>query len=420
MENYRKWFADAFAVAWHELKKIFTDSGVMVVFFVAGLGYPLLYNFVYSNGILENVPIAVVDHSHSDNSRRYIRKMDATRELMVAQKCATIDEAKDLMQRRKVKGIVYFPKDYAYKTETFETGVLSIYADMSSFLYYKNLMLGANFVMLDEIRDIKMERCQVEGLSNQETSQLVEAVPYDDNNPYNRTFSYSIFFLSAALLLIVQQVMLYGMIMRSGTDKERGLSYMRVFDRMGRPGLARIVLGRSFAYWILFLGIGIYVSTIVPAMFSFPQRGNYFDILLLLLFYVTDCVFFASYWSSFFTRRETGFVTLLFVSPIALFLTGFSWPTVAFPAFWKLVSYIFPSTFACPAFINLNTAACDLSEVRDYFIDITIQACIYCALTFMVALRERLKLEGKEKKFPKIFLPLHAFSREDKEVNSIY
>lgn len=61
-ENYiRLWLRDFWGIFTHELKTIFCDGGVLIIFFVAGLGYPLLYNLVYRNGILEDTPIAVVD-----------------------------------------------------------------------------------------------------------------------------------------------------------------------------------------------------------------------------------------------------------------------------------------------------------------------------------------------------------------------
>ena len=55
----RDWLRDFWNIGTHELKQIFSDWGVMLIFFVAGLGYPLLYNVVYLNGILEDTPIAV-------------------------------------------------------------------------------------------------------------------------------------------------------------------------------------------------------------------------------------------------------------------------------------------------------------------------------------------------------------------------
>lgn len=375
MNSILQWFRDAFSVFREELKRILCDGGVMIIFCAAGFGYPLLYNCIYHNGILEDTPIAVVDLSHSAESRRYIRKVDATRELRVVQKCTDMAQAEELMRQRKVNGVIFFPEDFGSCIVEGKTATLSIYADMSSFLYYKNLMLGANFVMLDEMQQIKIERYSQGGMTDQEISQLIEAIPYDENNPYNRTFSYTIFFLSAALMLIIQQVMFYGMILRTGTSREEGNYYFR-----NRRGTGRIVLGRGLVYWLLFMVIGVYIAYLVPALFGFPQRGEFFSILALLALYVLSCVFFATFWSSFFHRRETVLVTLLFISPIAMFLTGFSWPVTAFPKFWRLFSYIFPSSFACPAFMDLNTAGCSLDQVGGLMRALAIQAALYFSL----------------------------------------
>lgn len=375
MNSILQWFRDAFSVFREELKRILCDGGVMIIFCAAGFGYPLLYNCIYHNGILEDTPVAVVDLSHSAESRRYIRKVDATRELRVVQKCTDMAQAEELMRQRKVNGVIFFPEDFGSCIVEGKTATLSIYADMSSFLYYKNLMLGANFVMLDEMQQIKIERYSQGGMTDQEISQLIEAIPYDENNPYNRTFSYTIFFLSAALMLIIQQVMFYGMILRTGTSREEGNYYFR-----NRRGTGRIVLGRGLVYWLLFMVTGVYIAYLVPALFGFPQRGEFFSILALLALYVLSCVFFATFWSSFFHRRETVLVTLLFISPIAMFLTGFSWPVTAFPKFWRLFSYIFPSSFACPAFMDLNTAGCSLDQVGGLMRALAIQAAVYFSL----------------------------------------
>ena len=394
MGGLKKWFGDAVLICRRELKRIVSDGGVTLIFFVAGLGYPLLYNCVYHNGILEDTPVAVVDESHSIHSRRYIRKVDATRELRVAQKCTTMAEAEEYMRQRKVKGVLYFPKDFGQNIDECRTATLSIYADMSSFLYYKNLMLGANFVMLDEMEKIKIERYGAGGMSDQEISQLIEAIPYEENNPYNNTFSYSIFFLSAALLLIIQQVMFYGVCLLAGTVREEGSSYLRLCSRANGPRVGSVVAGRAAAYWGIFMVIGVYIACLVPAMFGLPQRGSFTDILILLLIYVTDCVFFATAWSSFFHRRETVLVTLLFISPIVMFLTGFSWPATAFPKFWRLFSYIFPTSFACPAFINLNTAGCELSQVGNLLNGLLIQTGAYCLISVFAARISRAHVRG--------------------------
>ena len=399
----KEWFQDALGIFRRETSLVLHDSGVMLIFIAAGFGYPILYNAMYHNGVLEDTPIAVVDLSNSSASRRFVQKVDATRELDVAYKCTDMAEAEKLFQERNVNGIIFFPEDFEDKIAANETATLSIYADMSSFLYYKNLMLGANFVMLDEIKNIEVRRYSMTGMDGEQIKELTSAIPYEENNPYNRTFSYTIFFLSAVLLLVIQQVMFFGMAMASGTMRERGESFALCKNYLSGRGTGRIVLGRGLFYWLLFLLIGLYIVYIVPAIFGFPQRGNFSDMLVLLLIFVTDCVFFSMVWSSIVTRREAGLLLFLFASPILLFLTGFSWPEAAFPSYWKYFSYLFPTTFGCRAFINMNTAGADLYMVRDLIQGLLGQTAVYFLLAcLMVHIENRvLKSSPLENSFPK-------------------
>ena len=393
-ESYVKnWLRDALGIFNLELRNILHDGGVMIIFVVAGVLYPILYNFVYKNGILEDTPIAVVDDAACSDTRRMIREMDATREIDIAYRCTDMNEAKTLLQQRKVNGIVYFPSDFGDRLAAKETATFSIYADMSSFLYYKNLLMGSEFVMLHEINSIKIERLSLDGLTDQEADATVNTVRYEDINPYNRAFSYSIFLISAILMLIIQQVMFYGMGMSVGTMREENRSFASLPDTYSGRGVGRVVLGRGGVYWLLFMTIGIYVCCIVPAMFGFPQRGSFWNILLLLALFVTVCVFFSMTWTTLVTRRESAFLLFLFMSPVLVFLTGFSWPTTAFPAFWKYFSWLFPSTFGCQAFINMNTAGAPLTVVAPQLRALCIQGAAYFILACVAVYVENFALK---------------------------
>jgi ABC-2 type transport system permease protein len=392
----RIWWKDFFGIFMNELHLIFSDWGVMIIFFLAGLLYPLLYNLMYLNGVMSDTPIAVVDNADCMESRRYAREVDATRECAVAYHCLNMPEAEKLMQEGKVHGIFYFPSDFGEKINRLETATVSIYTDMSSFLYYKNALIAANMVMLHEVNQIQVERYTEMGFSGQEASQIVQAVPYEENNPYNRAFSYSIFLISAILFVIVQQTMFYGMSMLVGTAREQNRSFASLPDQLEGLGVGRVVLGRGFAYWLIYLAISLYIAMIVPAIFGIPQRGQYWEILLLVLVFVTDCVMFCSAWSSVITRRESVFLLFLFISPICLFLTGCSWPTFAFPKFWKVFSYLFPTTFGCQAFINMSTAGGDIMSAHVQLIAMTLQTIIYYAISCIAIFIENWIIKHKE------------------------
>ena len=338
----------------------------------------------------------MVDDAACPDTRRFIREMDATREIEIAARCVNMAEAEKLMQERKVNGIVYFPRDFGEKLARNETATLSLYTDMSSFLYYKNAMIGTNFVMLHEVGQIQMERYSFAGMTAQEASQAIKPLGYEDNNPYNRAFDYSFFLISAILMLIIQQTMFYGMSLLVGTQRERNHSFASLPDKLQGHGIIRVILGRGGAYWLLYLGIGMYIAFIVPAIFGLPQRGDFWNVLVMLLFFITDCVFFSMVWSTLITRRESVFLLFLAMSPILVFLTGCSWPTVAFPKFWKLFSYIFPSTFGVQGYINLSTAGGDITAAVRQMTFMEIQTIIYFFLAYVCIYVENWVIRHKE------------------------
>ncbi len=393
----RIWFRDFFGIALHEFKQIFSDSGVLLIFFVAGMLYPILYNIVYLNGVLEDIPVAVVDMADCSESRRFARELDATREVSVAYHCLDMAEAENLMKERKVNGIVFFPSDFGSSVAGRSTATISVYCDMSTFLYYKNALMAVNQVMLSEMGEIQIQRYAAAGITGEQAEQLVHAVPNEENNPYNRTFSYTIFLVSAILLVIVQQTMFYGMSMLVGTMREQNRSFASLPDRLEGHGVGRVVLGRGAVYWLIYIGVSLYITLIVPAIFGLPQRGEFVNTVLLDIFYVTDCVFFCTAWSTLINKRETVFVLFLFMSPICLFLTGTSWPVTAFPRFWEIFSYIFPTTFGVRAFLNMSVAGGDLSSASSQFMAMTVQTMVYYFLSMAAVYVENLVIKNRDK-----------------------
>ena len=367
-----QWLRDTFSIFVNELKLVFSDSGVMLIFCFAGLVYPILYNYIYHDGVVDEMPVAVVDLSQGSYSRRYLREFDATRECAIAYDCVSMAEAEKLMAEQKVHGIVYIPADFDEKLARMEQATLSTYADMSTFLYYKNMTMASNLVMLDEVHQIQAEHYAAAGYTGQDATQLIEPVQYDTFLRYNPTISFTMFFVYMALFMILQQVMFYGM--------EEHRSFARLTDNLSGFGMGRVVLGRGAAYFLIFMVLGVYGALLVPHLFHLPQHCYWWEMLILLTFFVADIIYFSFFWSTFITKRETVLVLLLFLTPMAVFLTGFTWPASNFPPFWKAVSYLFPSTFGCRAFMNLSNAG-TLEAIAPELIALSVQIVIYYILT---------------------------------------
>ena len=379
-----QWFRDAWGIFVNELRMIVRDNGVMLIFCFAGLVYPLLYNWIYGYGVVDEMPVAVVDLSGGSYSRRYVRELDATRECAVAFDCGSLDEAKRLLEEQKVHGIVCIPADFDEKLNRMEQGVISTYADMSTFLYYKNMTLATNQVMLDEVHRIQTERYAAAGYVGEDAVQLIEPVQYDSFLQFNPTISFTMFFVYMAMMMILQQVMFYGSSTLAGSLREEGRSFASLTENLSGHGMGRIVLGRGFAYYLIFIFLGVFGTLLVPWLFHLPMHCRWWEVLVLLLFYVADIIFFSFTWSSAIAKRETVLVLLLFVTPIAVFLTGFTWPTSNFPVFWRVLSYVFPSTFGCRGFMTLCNSG-TLEAIAPEIRALTIQTVSYFVLASVAA-----------------------------------
>ena len=62
---------DTCYIWWLEMKNTFKDEGVLIFFILVPLGYPILYSWIYNNERVHDVPVAVVDNSHSQLSRAW-------------------------------------------------------------------------------------------------------------------------------------------------------------------------------------------------------------------------------------------------------------------------------------------------------------------------------------------------------------
>lgn len=141
-----------------EIKTTWKDEGVLIFFILVPLLYPLVYSWIYTNEVVHEVPVAVVDMSHSSLSRQFIRQFDASPDAEVTYYCNSLDEARDLVGRQVVSGALYFPEDFQNNINRLEQSHVSIYCDMSFMLYYKAILQTATAVAGEINSEIQIER----------------------------------------------------------------------------------------------------------------------------------------------------------------------------------------------------------------------------------------------------------------------
>lgn len=375
-----------FYICQKELKAVFKDQGVLIFFLLVPLAYPLLYAFIYTDEVVREVPAAVVDMNKSTLSREFIRKVDATPDVKIQSHCADMEEAKLLLKESKVYGVIYIPESFSSDINKGIQTQVTLYCDMSGMLYYKAILTASTEVSLKMNKAIKVKRAG--NTTDRQDEISATPITYEAVNLFNPQAGYASFLLPAVLILIIQQTLLLGVGLSAGTARENNRFRDLVPLSRQYQGTLRIVLGKSSAYFIIYAIVSAYILCVVPKIFSLVQIAQAGTLAAFILPYVLSCIFFAMTCSIFIHHREACMMIYVFTSVPLLFISGVSWPGSAIPAFWRVISWIFPSTFGINGYIAINSMGATLDQVLPEFRALWIQTGVYFLTTCIVYRRQ--------------------------------
>ena len=365
-----------------EMRTIWKDEGVLIFFILVPLFYPLLYSWIYTNEVVREVPVAVVDMSHSNMSREFIRQFDASPDTRVAYYCNSLDEAKDIVGRQEAFGVIYFPTDFQTNVVRMERSRVSVFCDMSFMLYYKAIFQTATAVAGNVNAGIQVSRAG--NWTDREDEITTKPLDFDEVQMFNTTGGYGNFIIPGVLMLIIQQTLLLGVGLSAGTARERSHKGSFLPDDAYYDGVFRTVLGRALCYFMIYTVVAAYVALVVPRMFSFTSLLSPGDTFWFMLPYVLSCIFFSMIVSCTILHRENIILVVVFTSVPLLFISGVSWPQSAIPEFWQWLSWLFPSTFGIRGFVRMNTMGALLGDVRTEYIALWAQTIAYFFITCLL------------------------------------
>jgi len=364
-----------------EFKTLFKDRGVVIMLVLAPLAYPVLYCSLYRSETLIDVPVAAVDCSRSKESRELLRHIDATQNIQIVSRYSTLAEAKQAYYEKKVHGVVYIPADFSKKLQSGDQTTVSIYADISSFMYYRIINQACNNCVMALNQQVQVERLNANGITGESAAIISNPIPYEGITLYNEGAGFASFLMPAILIIILFQTLFLGIGMIAGTSRGENRFHVLVSSSVHRGGTFRVIIGKSTCYFLLYAAWSFFILMLIPRAFNLPHIGIPFDILMLLIPFLLASIFFSMTVSVFLPHRETGMVIFMFMSLILVFLSGVSWPQSNINGFWKAFAWIFPSTSGVQAYIKINTLGANLHHITFEYMSLWVQTAFYFATT---------------------------------------
>ena len=274
-------------------------------------------------------------------------------------------EARRAMMEKKCYGVLEIPSDYGRRIGRGEQAVTSFYCDMSLLLRFRQYLFAMTDVQMNEVTRITSQRLADGGL----LTSSIGGLPVDSQPNFlgDVTQGFASFVMPGIVVLILQQSMLLGITMISGTsrDRRRRNGGTDPLDYDADP--TATVLGKSLCYMMIYLPLSYYILEIVPYMFSLPHVGRFMDFMPMIFVMLLATSFLGQTLQIFVRERESSLLVIVFTSVVFLFLSGLTWPRYAFNKFWLMVSDLIPATFGMEGLIRINSNGASLADVSQYY-----------------------------------------------------
>ncbi|SFE69508.1 ABC transporter permease [Sunxiuqinia elliptica] len=384
-----------------EMKAILKDQGALLILLGAIIIYSLIYAYAYKMEVVREIDTVVVDLDRSSSSRQLVRMIDGTEEANISLSATSMQEAKELFyEDDQVGGIVLIPSGFEKDLlEGVQTDV-SVYADGSYFLIYRQLVGAAVKSVGTFSAGVEIKRLMAEGKTYEQAMAARDPLSADLHFWFNSSSGYGSFVMPGLILIILQQTLLIGIGMIGGTGKEKNRHSFQVPVALRRGGIFPLLFGKSLSYLTVYSINSVFAMVLLHHWFDYPNQGSYLDVMALTLLFLLAVIFMGITFSVLFKKRESSILFMVFLSPIVLFLSGISWPAASIPPFLYKLAHVFPSTIMVPAYLRIRNLGVDLSSVHYEYLLLLAQVGFYF-VTASVALyfetRHNRKIEARAK-----------------------
>jgi ABC-2 type transport system permease protein len=372
-QSYRtpRGIGGAFMAEW---RRVLGTRSAFSVLFLAPLVYGIYYPQPYLNQILRKLPIAVVDNDLSDLSRRIVETLDASGALSVAVRARTLAEARTAIDRGKAFAAVEIPAGTERDVLKGITAHIPVYADATYLFVFRSTASGVATAVGALTSELVSRGARSDG--SLVKAKLAGSSPADVllQPIFNPVGGYASYIVPAAFVLILQQTLLIGAAMLTGTALANA------------GGAFAGVLGRGIAHLTIYLPALALYLIVLPRIYGFSTLGHLPQIFALATVFLLATSFMGQAIGAWFTRPENATLLLLATSLPQFFTAGFAWPREAIPDAAIALGRMFPADSAIDGLVRIDQLGASIWEVAHDWFGLWCLALGYFALAVISAL----------------------------------
>src|SRR5699024_8206983 len=367
--------------------KLFWNNKVLVLLFIgAPILYGVLIGSVYQKGVVDNLPILVVDQDRSELSRKAITMIEDNNSVYVAETLYDTNGMHELASTHNATCVVVIPKNFEKDI------LLKRYPEIKSYINTSNLLTAniastARQLSLGTLRaGMEIEALQKQGVAESIAMTQFEPFKMSFIRMNNRSTNYLYFLWPGVLATVFQQVLLLGLALSFAQEYENG-TFSELINRTSNT--LKLMLVKSLPY--LIMSIGIWILYILFAnWFRVPIHSNFLALTLIAGIFVVAVTTIGILVSIILPSQLKATEVLMVVATPSFMISGFTWPLDQMPVLVQSIANGIPLTHFLKAFRILMVEAGSIKQTLPSIYAMLLIAII-CGTAAYIALYFKIK-----------------------------
>ena len=323
-----------------EFSRIFSNNVLLAIFIGAPIFYGLIFGYVYQQGKVVDLPIVIVDQDHSPTSDKVIDAFLDNEVLLVSDVRFTPGNILKEMPNKQYAAVITLPSNFEADIFQKKHPEIRVDLNMANMVNANTASKSIQSVLMTLNAGIEIEGLKKTGLHPSQAKAAYESFKINFNKLYNSTGNYVTFMLPGMLAAIMQQIIFLAMALVFSRDFEDG--YFRNLIQESKLSLYHIAL-KSTPFLIMIPIMWAIVSLFIP-YFQIDADVFNFPMLLLVILLSLASMFIGMLFSIAIPSQLKATELLMVISTPAFVLSGFTWPTLAFPNAISNVAQFIPLT----------------------------------------------------------------------------
>ncbi len=314
---------------------------VVIFFFLA---------FIYMNGALRNIPVAVYDGDHSEISRTVVSMIESSPAMDITYYLSSENDLENFFQNHNVFAIFYIPNGFARDIYRNKSTRLVVYTNSANIVYGNIMYREAATIAGTVSAGITITRLEHVGIDHNTSMGLIMPVKTHTKILFNPWFNY-LYYLVPGIMTVLLQMFIF-FVSTKAFNTEINTGTFRELMLVSNESPLQMLTGKALAYTAYGTGI-IMLIALVFITFGIPFMHRIVELIVLFIAFTIVNIFLGFMLSTTIDDELVGLDIAFFYNSPAFVFSGFTFPLFGMPFFNSLYAHFIPYTHFLHAFFKL-------------------------------------------------------------------